>query len=132
LPLPEVSHSFLETLLKSAVLAGGPDGWLEREAAREYDQIRVAAFEDPFKVYFDLSAGVLKPSSNEIFQNAVAEVAQIARERYAAVTRQIGEAGFQLPEGSPHLSEGGIVGEAPGSPAGLAAGSVAVLYGERL
>lgn len=130
LPLPEVRDSYLRALLKSAALAGGPDGWLEREATRQYEQIRAAAREDPFKLYMD--AGIRRPSSEEVFQSAVAQVLEIARERNAVVLRQVRASGFRPPEGSPRLSEGGIVSAATGSPANLAAGSVAVVYGERL
>jgi spore coat protein CotH len=47
LAVPEIREYYLTTLERVMELAGGPGGWLEREIEREYEQIRVAAADDP-------------------------------------------------------------------------------------
>jgi spore coat protein CotH len=71
---PKYRDMYLATLLDIADLAGS--GWLEGEALREYEQIREAAYADPFTPY-----------SRERFEEDSAIVRQFARER-AAIVRQ--------------------------------------------
>ena len=131
LAIPEVRSAYLEALAKSAVLAGGPDGWLSQEIAREYDQIRTAAREDPFKMY-QAADGFLKPSSEEVFFNEASRVSQFAGERTAEVLRQVAAAGFRPSAEAPSVNAGGVVNLANGAVGVLTLGSVVSLYGERL
>jgi spore coat protein CotH len=78
LQIPELRGLFLEVLLTCADVAGGPEGWLEGEIEREYQQIRDAALADPHKPY-----------SNDDFENAVNFLRQFARERSANVWSEV-------------------------------------------
>jgi spore coat protein CotH len=78
LEIPELRAVFLEALLICADAAGGPEGWLEGEIEREYQQIRDAALADPHKPY-----------SNDDFENAVNFLRQFARERSAHVWSEV-------------------------------------------
>lgn len=72
--VPELRRAYLQVLLDAAAAADG----LEREALRAYEQIRVAALEDP-----------LKPYSNEEFEQAVESVSRFTRERGDVVRRWV-------------------------------------------
>jgi spore coat protein CotH len=78
LEIPELRGLYLETLLTCADVAGGPEGWLEGEIEREYQQIRDAALADPHKPY-----------SNDDFENEVNFLRQFARERSANVWSEV-------------------------------------------
>jgi spore coat protein CotH len=65
---PKYRDAYLARLLDVADLVSS--GWLEREAARQYEQIRAAVYEDP-----------LTPYSRDEFDRANAFVQQFARER---------------------------------------------------
>jgi hypothetical protein len=71
---PKYRKAYLARLLDCADLVSS--GWLEQEAARQYEQIRAAVYEDP-----------LTPYSRDEFDQAAAFVQQFARER-ANVVRQ--------------------------------------------
>ena len=71
---PKYRAAYLARLLDVADLVSS--GWLEQEAARQYEQIRAAVYEDP-----------LTPYSRDEFDQANAFVQQFARER-ADVIRQ--------------------------------------------
>jgi spore coat protein CotH len=84
--VPALRALYLDTLRNAAALASAPDGddargWLEREAAREVDQIRAWAESDS-----------LKPQTNEAFNAELDKVRDIARTRPAFVTCQVGNA----------------------------------------
>ena len=78
LEIPEIRSAFMESLLLCADAAGGPDGWLEGEVERQYQQIRDAAIDDPHKPY-----------SNEDFEAAVNFLGQFARERSSNVWYEV-------------------------------------------
>lgn len=69
---PKYRAAYLARLLDVADLVSS--GWLEQEAAREYEQIRAAVYEDP-----------LNPFSHDDFDQANAFVQQFARERGGVV-----------------------------------------------
>jgi spore coat protein CotH len=79
----EMLNYFLDTLLeiaRSVVEPAGNDsrGWMEREVAREYDQIRAAALAD-----------TTKPFSNDQFEAAVVALTDFARRRSDLVTAEV-------------------------------------------
>jgi hypothetical protein len=79
----EMFAYFLDTLLevaRSAIEPGTGDarGWMEREVAREYAQIRDAALSDP-----------TKPFSNDQFEAGVVALTDFARRRSALVTAEV-------------------------------------------
>ena len=65
---PKYRNTYLARLLDVADLVSS--GWLEQEAARQYEQIRAAVYEDP-----------LTPYSRDEFDRANAFVQQFARDR---------------------------------------------------
>jgi hypothetical protein len=76
---------YLDTMLECVRSAGAPDptqpaspGWLEREIAREYQQIRPAALADSFK-----------PFTNDEFEAAIAEASVFARHRGESITHEV-------------------------------------------
>jgi|KBSSwiStaDraftv2_1062776.scaffolds.fasta_scaffold38647_3 spore coat protein CotH len=73
---PKYRDAYLARLLDIADLVSS--GWLEQEAAREYEQIRAAVYEDP-----------LTPYSRDEFDQANAFVQQFARERGAVVRQYV-------------------------------------------
>src|SRR5499426_2665150 len=73
---PKYRDAYLARLLDVADLVSG--GWLEQEAAREYDQIRAAVYEDP-----------LTPYSRDEFDQANAFVQQFARGRCDVVRQYV-------------------------------------------
>jgi hypothetical protein len=84
---PKYRDMYLGALLGIADLAGS--GWLEQEAAREYEQIREAAYADP-----------VAPYSHEQFEQDNAFVRQFARERAAIVRQYVGNVPPELLSGS--------------------------------
>jgi hypothetical protein len=73
---PKYRDTYLARLLDIADLVSS--GWLEQEAAREYEQIRAAVYEDP-----------LTPYSRDEFDQANAFVQQFARDRGAVVRQYV-------------------------------------------
>lgn len=128
LAVPELRHAYLEALLKCAALAGEAGGWLEWEITREYNQIRTAAGEDRFKLCRN-EQGVMRPCSNDAFEQDVAGLRQFARERSDYVRREVAAAGFQFSDAAPRLGESGAVNAASALPV-LAPGALASVYGE--
>ena len=81
---PKYRNLYLARLLDIADLVSS--GWLEQEAARQYEQIRAAVYEDP-----------LTPYSREEYDQANAFVQQFARERGDVVRQYVaGLAGPQI------------------------------------
>jgi hypothetical protein len=74
---PALRAWYLQNILWSADIAAG---WLEEEIVREADQIRAAVRED-----------VLKPHSNEAFEQAVDDLRRFARERGAIVRQYVAQ-----------------------------------------
>jgi CotH protein len=73
---PKYRNAYLARLLDVADLVSS--GWLTQEAARQYEQIRAAVYEDP-----------LTPYSRDEFDQANAFVQQFARERGDAVRQYV-------------------------------------------
>jgi spore coat protein CotH len=73
---PKYRNAYLARLLDVADLVSS--GWLEQEAARQYEQIRAAVYEDP-----------LTPYSRDEFDQANAFVQQFARERRDVVRKSV-------------------------------------------
>jgi spore coat protein CotH len=73
---PKYRDAYLARLLDIADLVSS--GWLEQEAARQYEQIRAAVYEDP-----------LTPYSRDDFDQANAFVQQFARERGNVVRQYV-------------------------------------------
>jgi spore coat protein CotH len=89
LAIPAYKQLFQDTLRLAADAAGGPGGWLEQEIAKEYDQIRQAAYEDVNKLCDPGATGGLRPCSNETFDGEVAYMLQFAQQRSSAVMGQL-------------------------------------------
>lgn len=88
LSYPDVMQQFLDTIMECVQSAGQVDnpavdsrGWLERQIARDYDQIRDAALADP-----------VKPYTNAQFEQAVIDLSIFARHRGEVVSREVGAA----------------------------------------
>jgi len=73
---PKYRNAYLARLLDVADMVSS--GWLEQEAALQYEQIRAAAYEDP-----------LTPYSRDEFDQANAFVQQFARERSDVVRQYV-------------------------------------------
>ena len=131
LAIPEIRNAYMEALVKSAVLAGGPNGWLQQEMAREFNQIRTAALEDPFKQYVDDSEAHLD-SSNDIFLAESARVSAFAGDRSDSIFAQVKAGGFRLSPDGPSLTDIGVVSRATGNTGSLTPGAAAAIYGTNL
>ncbi|MBI1788707.1 MAG: CotH kinase family protein, partial [Acidobacteria bacterium] len=134
LAVPQLRGYFLETILKLAALAGGPDGWLAREVAKEYNQIREAVRSDNIK---PCTEDVTKPCaldrSNQLFEQSIAYVKAFANGRSAFVLRDVANAGFELSSAGPRLADRGALNAATNVVGGaIAPGSYVSVYGERL
>ena len=86
--IPELQAVYLETLKRAAEIAGGSGGWLEQEILNDYEQIHMAALEDPFKQCYS-SSGSLTNCTNEQFEAEVAYLLRFASLRSADVLRQL-------------------------------------------
>jgi spore coat protein CotH len=73
---PKYRNTYLARLLDVADLVSS--GWLEQEAARQYEQIRAAVYEDP-----------LTPYSRDEFDRANAFVQQFARDRSDVIRQYV-------------------------------------------
>jgi len=83
---PKYRAAYLTRLLDIADLVS--TGWLEQEAARQYEQIRAAVYEDP-----------LTPYSRDDFDQANAFVQQFARERSNVVRQYVASMAPELIRG---------------------------------
>jgi spore coat protein CotH len=95
---PDLITLFKDYMRQAAAIAGGPGGWLEQEITKEYNQIRQAVYDDPYKLcYPDPTdpAGVINPCSNNHFEAEVNYMIQFARSRSAKVLGQLEQ--HQLP-----------------------------------
>jgi len=86
--VPELRSVYLETLRRSAELAGGNGGWLEQEVLNDYEEIHTAALEDSFKQCYS-STGSLANCTNEEFEAEVAYLLRFASLRSADVLQQL-------------------------------------------
>jgi spore coat protein H len=81
--VPALRALYLDTLRQAAAIASRPDGddprgWLEREVAAAFLQVRESVLADP-----------LKPQSNDAFQAEAERVREVARTRAAFVVCEI-------------------------------------------
>ena len=86
---PDLIALYRGALQQAVDVAGGPGGWLEQEITREYQQIRRAAYDDPFKLGDKFASGILRPVSNDDFDAEAAYLIQFARQRSAFVRAQL-------------------------------------------
>src|SRR5204863_8849296 len=86
---PDLIALYKDELRQAANIAGGVGGWLEQEITKEYQQIRQAAYEDPFKLGDKFATGTLRPVSNDDFDAEAAYLIQFARQRSAFVRAQL-------------------------------------------
>ena len=86
--VPELRSVYLETLRRSAELAGGNGGWLEQEVLNDYEEIHTAALEDSFKQCYS-PTGSLANCTNEEFEAEVAYLLRFASLRSADVLQQL-------------------------------------------
>jgi spore coat protein CotH len=80
---PKYRDAYLSTLVEIADLVS--NGWFEQAAAREYEQIRAAVYEDP-----------LTPYSREEFDAANQFVQQFTRQRGDVVRQYVGSVAPQV------------------------------------
>jgi len=126
--IPEYKNYYLQALVKCSLLAGGAGGWMQQEAAREYNLIQQAAYDDPNKTY--LNAGNLSPATNAQFDAAVVAVQSFPTDRTRFVLSDVVAQGYQFPSTAPRLADGGIISAAVLGP--TAAGGLASIYGSNL
>jgi len=127
----EASHlrqAYMEAFWQGVTLAGGQGGWLEQEIVRESEQIRDAVRDDSLKLCPNPYWGETRPCSFHDFEDEVARIIQFARERGEVVKRQLAEASFELPAGTPLLFEVGPVTDK--GPAVLVPGSLVSVFGQ--
>jgi uncharacterized protein (TIGR03437 family) len=134
LAIPALRSFYLSEVVRAASLAGGAGGWLDQEIDRVYNQVRSGAREDPNKqcpvAEFQPGTG-LRACTNDDFENGILNLRRFARERPDYAVGAAFAAGYTPPAGTPRLSGGGAV-NAAGSTPGLAAGSLASIYGQDL
>lgn len=128
LRVPALRQAYMEAFWQGTALSGGRGGWLEQEIVRESDQVRDAVREDPLKQCPKPYWGETRPCSVQDFEEEVARITQFARERGDMVKRQLAEASFELPTGSPRLLDMGPVSDA--GPAVLVPGSLVSAFGQ--
>jgi len=128
--VPALRNAYLGALNKAAELAGGPGGWMESEVHRLYALIGDMARQDPHKQCSD--GGVISSCDAAAFEQAVESLRQFVRLRAGFVSGEVIAAGYRPPAQSPRIVDGGVVGAAFYSGAGVAPGSLFTVYGERL
>jgi uncharacterized protein (TIGR03437 family) len=124
--LPNRKAEYLDGIYKTAVLAGAKGGWLEWEHKRDYDLLKPSIYEDPFK-QFEV-AGVVKDSSNAIFEQQANENIEFIQLRNAFVMSDLLANGWQ-PSSAVAISAGGVVNAAPNGGASVSPGALVTLYG---
>ena len=100
---PRPRAAYLETLALAQAMGGDAGGWLEQEIARDYEQIRTAALDDPVK-----QCGGPKDCTNDEFEAGTAKLLTFARERSEFVRRELADAGFESRPDSPRVAGGGV------------------------
>ena len=91
---PDLIALFKDYVRQAAIIAGGPGGWLEQEITKEYNQVRQAVYDDPYKLcYPDPTdpAGAISPCSNDHFEAEVSYMVQFAQTRASIVLGQLPE-----------------------------------------
>ena len=87
---PDLIALFKDYVRQAAAIAGGPGGWLEQEITKEYNQIRQAVYDDPYKQCADAS-NIITTCSNEQFEAEVGYMIQFSQNRSAIVLGQLPE-----------------------------------------
>jgi uncharacterized protein (TIGR03437 family) len=109
LAIPTHRTEYVESLYKTAVLAGGAGGWLDWEHQRNYDLAGDVIRSDPNKQWGD--NGIEKPSNNDLFQSAVDFNRVFIRYRYIFALDELRNNGIQFPS-SVFVGAGGVVNAA--------------------
>ena len=120
LKVPELLDLYRSVLARAADIAGGRGGWLEGEINKEYQQIRQAAYADPFKLCDPGAIGVLRPCSNDQFDGEVAGMLAFARRR--AFDVQVELAGGISSQNFTVSNQGGFTTTAAGAATDLKVG----------
>ena len=79
LNVTDARNTYFDTLRFLTTVVGGSGGWMDNEIQRIYNQIRTAAYEDPYKICFNGVAQL--PCSNLNFEDEVAANLDFARHR---------------------------------------------------
>jgi uncharacterized protein (TIGR03437 family) len=125
LAVPARRTQWLEALYKTAVLAGGPGGWLEWETNRNYNIAHQAILDDTNKQYE--VDGIMHDNTNDIFEQWVLDDYAFIRARNPFVLSALTDAGIQFPS-SPNIFDGGASNAAFKSTV-IAPGSLISIYG---
>lgn len=120
LSIPEVRQRYLEALRQATEIAT-EDGWLMRELESAYQQVRLAAREDPNRVCS--VEGVIDRCGAETFESAVDDLRDILRRRPAFVDSAVMPLLYH-PREAPWLHQGDVRNLASGD-AVLTPGSLA-------
>ena len=134
LAIPSLRDFFLSELVRATTLAGGAGGWLDQEIDRVWAMVQAPLAEDPNKQCpaADFQPGtLLRPCNSQDAENGYQHIKQFARDRSDFVYQAALAAGYRPPFTAPQLSQGGAVNAASSQP-GLAAGSLASVYGQNL
>jgi uncharacterized protein (TIGR03437 family) len=126
--IPEYKQYYFQALVNTATNAMAGN-WLQQEAAREYNQIQQAAYDDHNKLY--LNMGDLVLCDNPCFDAAKAYVVAFPPLRTQFVMTDIVTQGYQLPSNYPKIADGGVV-SAASSVASPARGGLASIYGSNM
>lgn len=128
--VPELRRTYLAAIVKAAMLAGGPGGWMEQELERLYSQVGETARADPHKQCSE--AGVLISCGAAQFEQGVAKLRQFIRVRAEFVVREATAAGYLPVAAAPRLLDQGLVNAATNAGPLVAPGSLVSIYGQRL
>jgi len=134
LAIPALRDFYLSELVRATTLAGGVGGWLDQEIDRVWGMVQAPLAEDPNKQCpaVDFQPGTaLRSCTPQDAENGYQWIKQFARERSDFVYLAALTAGYRPPFTAPQLSQGGAVNAASSQP-GLAAGSLASVYGQSL
>lgn len=134
LAVPALRDFYLAELVRATTLAGGAGGWLDQEIDRVWGLVRGPLAEDPNKQCpaVDFQPGTaLRPCTPADAESGYQNIKQFARQRADFVFQAALAAGYQPPFVAPQISQGGAVNAASNRP-GLAAGSLASVYGQNL
>jgi uncharacterized protein (TIGR03437 family) len=93
--VPELRRRYLSELARCAAVLGGTGGWLDKEAAYQYNQIRADALADPNKECKGPD-GMPKPCSNAEFEQGVVEVRQFTANRGQRIKDLLAQSGYEL------------------------------------
>jgi len=92
--IPELRRAYLAELARCAAVLGS-GGWLDKEAAYQYNQIRADALADPNKECKG-PGGMPKPCSNAEFEQGVVDVRQFTSNRAERIKTMLAQNGYEL------------------------------------